>query len=312
MELAVVEPTPIAPGRAVAVYLARLAEGSRITILRCLNTLADLAGAPDAFECPWHQLRYEHTQALRTALAERFSTSTANKHLAALRGILRESWKLGLMDQDACARACDLEQVKGFRLPAGRHIDAGEIRALFTSCRDDAQDPESRCYAGGRRDAAMLSLLYGGGVRRAELVAFDVSNYSEGTLTIRAGKGNKDRQVYATNGGRKAIEDWLEVRGSEPGALLCPVNRGGNVQLRRMSTQAVQKALSRRCEKAEVDVATPHDFRRSHISDLLDAGADISTVARLAGHSQVTTTASYDRRDERTKQKAAELLHVPY
>src|SRR5690242_18846783 len=86
--------------RPAAVYLARLAPGSRRTMHGALATIADLLtdSAADLFTLPWHALRYQHTQAVRSLLAERYAPATANKHLAALRGVLKESWRLGQME----------------------------------------------------------------------------------------------------------------------------------------------------------------------------------------------------------------------
>jgi site-specific recombinase XerD len=79
-----------------------------------------------------------------------------------------------------------------------------------------------------------------------------------------------------------------------------------------MTNQAIYNLLAKRAELAGVKEFSPHDMRRTFVSDLLDAGADITTVAKMAGHSSVTTTARYDRRGEQAKQKAAGLLHIAY
>ena len=104
----------------------------------------------------------------------------------------------------------------------------------------------------------------------------------------------------------------MAVRGREPGPLFCRISKGGNIAVCGMTPGAVLLILRKRATQAGVADFSPHDVRRSFISELLDAGADIATVQQLAGHSNVQTTARYDRRGEVGKRKAAELLHVPF
>ena len=105
---------------------------------------------------------------------------------------------------------------------------------------------------------------------------------------------------------------WLALRGDSPGPLLCPVSRTGKVELRRVTAQALMTALLRRAGEAGVGHFSPHDLRRSYVSGLLRAGADLSTVQKLAGHASVSTTTRYDRRGDDDKARAAALLAVPY
>jgi integrase/recombinase XerD len=103
-----------------------------------------------------------------------------------------------------------------------------------------------------------------------------------------------------------------ESLGTDPGPLLLPVNKGGRLQLRRLTPQAVLAACRKRATQADLEHFSPHDLRRTFISDLLAAGADLSATQQLAGHASVTTTTRYDRRGERSKQAAAARLRVPY
>jgi integrase/recombinase XerD len=66
------------------------------------------------------------------------------------------------------------------------------------------------------------------------------------------------------------------------------------------------------CRKAGIQPLAPHDLRRTWTSDLLDAGVDLATVQKTAGHASVSTTGRYDRRDHAVQLKAAGQLQVPY
>jgi integrase len=227
--------------------------------------------------------------------------------LAALRGVLREAWRLGQMTAEDYQRAVDLESVRGSSVQRGRALSRGELKALVDHCRAD-QGPT------GSRDAALLAVLYGAGARRAEAVALEFSDFDmkTGELTIQRGKGGKGRLAYATNGGMDALKAWIAVRGTDPGPLFYRGRKGGQLVHARMTPQAVLDIVRRRADGAGVKRFSPHDLRRTFICELLDAGADLSTTRSLAGHSNVQTTARYDRRDERSKRKAAEMLYFPY
>ena len=290
------------------VYLAALAPSGRRAVEGRLKLIAGLLGHENFAALPWHLLRYQHVAAIRAKLLELGQApATVNLSLSALRGVAKAAFNLELMTAEEYQRLRNVPTVKGERLPAGRHVGSGELVALLEVCARD-EGPA------GVRDAAIIGLMYAaGGMRRSEIVGLDREDYEResGELKVR-GKGSKERLVYVDNGARDALEDWLEVRGEEPGPLLVPINKGGALQWRRMTDQAVYGILRKRAGQAVVEQVSPHDLRRSFVSDLLDAGADISTVAKLAGHANVQTTARYDRRGEEAKRKAAALLHVPY
>jgi integrase len=131
-----------------------------------------------------------------------------------------------------------------------------------------------------------------------------------------AEKGNKERAVYVTNGALDALREWIRTRGMEPGPLFVRLVRrpGGEhiVTTDSLSTQSIADILARRAREGGVDTLRPRDLRRTVAGELLDAGTDIATVARLIGHSSVTTTQLYDRRPEAAVAVAAGKIRFPY
>ena len=290
----------------VATYLASLTSpGSRRTMKQSLNLIAGLVsnGQCDAMTFTWHNLRYQHTAAIRSALIMRCAPNTANKHLAAMKGVLHQCRRLGLMSAQDREAAADIKPIKSQRLPKGRSLDTCEIDKLK---REIMSDPTPS----GFRDAAILAILRGG-LRRAEIVGLDLKDFdrSENSLTIRGGKGRKDRIVYVPEGAGSLIANWLGVRGETPGALLFAISKSHNIIPRRLSAQAIATIICARGKSAGLDNFSPHDFRRTFVGDLLDAGIDIVTVQSLAGHANPATTARYDRRGDKAKKKAASALN---
>ncbi len=294
-------------------YLASLAPSGRRGMTVQLRKIAGWIGEQtgrklDLLTMPWQRLRYEHLVAIRTRAVESgLAPASVNLLLAALRRVMRESFNLGLIDADTLLRAQAIKNVKGSREPAGRRVSSGELAGIL-----DCLDLERPA---GLRDAALICLAYAAGLRRSELAALELTNLDDkgNELELRLiGKGNRERLVYVNNGALEAIRDYLAVRGMEPGPLFFATRKSGElIQGHGVNAQSIYGLLSRRAQAAGVELR-PHDLRRTFVSDLLDSGVDISTVASMAGHSNVNTTARYDRRGDEAKSAAARTLHVPY
>jgi len=283
--------------------------------LRKVATILTGGRTDDPRWVDWPRLRQaEVARVQNLMLSQGAAPSSVNTIIAAVKGVLKQAWRLGDLTSDDYHRAVDLTRARGGRVDRkGRCLTSGEVAALMDACCDD--DTPS-----GLRDAAIFALAFGAGLRRAELADLQLADHvapdepaAPATLVVR-GKGNKERKVFITHGARDAVADWLELRGDLAGPLFVPINKGGALLLTgsTLSGQALAKMMAKRAAEAGVGEFSPHDCRRTYISGLLDHGVDISTAARLAGHASVETTRIYDRRGERAAIAAADTVHVPY
>ncbi|MUG92765.1 tyrosine-type recombinase/integrase [Scytonema sp. UIC 10036] len=291
-----------------AVYLNTLSPGSQETIRQSLNYVAGLLtdGKADYLTLNWAELRYKHTAAVRAALAKKYSPATTNKILSAVRRVLKEALRLDLISPVDYSKAVDLESVKVRKTLRGRALSQDEINKLMSVCFSDPTP-------GGYRDAAMVAVLRGAGLRRSEAVKLNVKDFDPetGELKILEGKGRVDRVVYLPETAIAIVQQWLDIRGTSPGALLCKISKSGRVIREKLTPQAIAFLLKRRGNEAGLEPFSAHDLRRTFVSDLLDSGADIVTVQQLAGHSSITQTSRYDRRGDEKKRKAVQSLHIP-
>lgn len=184
---------------------------------------------------------------------------------------------------------------RGMRAPRGDRplpepVPRAELDALFALAEEEARANT----AAGTRSLALLELLYGSGLRLAEVHGMNLEDldYVGERVKVR-GKGKKERIVPLTGAAVRALRRY-EPRRVEAGA---PPDRGAvfvNQSGKRVSRRTIQRAVSRLLDRAgERGGMGPHALRHSFATHLLDAGADLIAVKELLGHASLSTTRIY-------------------
>nr|WP_315465595.1 tyrosine recombinase XerC [uncultured Rhodoferax sp.] len=177
------------------------------------------------------------------------------------------------------------------------------------------------------RDAAIVELLYGSGLRVGELVGLDVvaGKDAKGWIDMQAaeahvlGKGSKRRSVPVGATALTALQRWLDLRGPSGTATAAPVNAAGADAASalftgrngtRLTAQSVWQRLKRRSQLAGLNVPVhPHMLRHSFASHVLQSSGDLRGVQELLGHANITTTQVYTRLDFQHLAKAYDAAH---
>jgi integrase/recombinase XerD len=231
------------------------------------------------------------------AIRPRLSASSRRRRAAALRGFYRFAFGEGLIAVDVAAHL-DLPR-ETRRLP--ETLTASEIERLLEA----AGEPESEDGAEapdplGIRDRALMELLYAAGLRVSEALRLDAEDLSlDGSFVRVIGKGDRERLVpvgeIALAWLRRYWDDvrpaWLAVATGEPA-------RGGPVFLtprgRRLARQQAWTIVKGAAQAAGLgDRVSPHTFRHSFATHLLEGGADLRVVQELLGHATISTTQLY-------------------
>jgi integrase/recombinase XerC len=217
----------------------------------------------------------------------RYSKATIARTAASLRSYFQWCAKRGLIESDPSTRLSAPSPES--RLP--RVLGHTELDQLLEPHSGGASGPPGPLAAIDRRDDAVLELLYGSGLRVAELCSLGAGDVDFGRRVVTVtGKGSKQRQVLIHARCAQAVRAWLAgprtalMNDESPGEALF-FNRRGN----RLGPRDVRRLLDRRSP-----VPThPHALRHSFATHLLDGGADLRVVQELLGHASLQTTQVY-------------------
>lgn len=216
----------------------------------------------------------------RIYLKESYKTSTIARKMTSIKGFLDYIDSLGILQETIAFKDHIIREKK---LPIV--LTEAEITALI-------QCIPTNKYS-GKRDAAILELMYATGIRVSELVDLTQEQYYEDEMFIRViGKGNKERLIPFGNYAKNAVNEYLQER-----KLKNKVNNSFlflSNQNKKISRQSIWKMIKKYAKMAGINQEiTPHTIRHTFATHLLNNGVDLRVIQELLGHSDISTTQIY-------------------
>ena len=225
--------------------------------------------------------------------------ATQARRAAALRAFFRFAVAERLVARDPCDELPSPRPRR--RLPRG--LDGQQIEALLAA--PDADAPL------GRRDRALLELLYATGARVSEVCGLRLDGVDDALAVVRCeGKRGKHRLVPLGRRARAALRDYLDhERPALAAAGRAPPLVFLSVRGRRLTRDAIFRVLRRHALAAGLPTVSPHALRHSFATHLLEGGADLRAVQELLGHADIGTTEIYTHVDKRRLRAAHAQFH---
>lgn len=223
------------------------------------------------------------------ASMDALAPSTVNVKLSAVRRLVREARRNGLISAEDAANLSDIPNVRQRGNRLGNWLTREQAKELL-------QVPD-RSTLKGKRDYAILALLVGCALRRRELATLEMSDLQEreGRWVIAdlCGKGNRIRTVAVPLWVKNAINAWLDSAELLEGKLFRSVTKGGNVARSSLSDWAVWSVVQQSAEQIGIERFGAHDLRRTCAKLCRKSGGDLEQIKFLLGHSSIQTTEPY-------------------
>ncbi|MBX7134013.1 MAG: tyrosine-type recombinase/integrase [Fimbriimonadaceae bacterium] len=229
-------------------------------------------------------------QAWRAELErQELAPSSINVHLAALRKLAGEAADNGLLAPEVAAGIAKVRGARREGVRAGNWLSQDQAQQLLL-----LPDPKT---LKGKRDQALLALLLGCGLRRAELAALRVEDVQQRdgrwVIVDLEGKGKRVRSVPMPNWAKAAIDRWTAAAGIAAGNLMRPVSKADKLAAgETMTAQSVFEIVERYSNRLGVRVA-PHDLRRTFAKLAHRGHAPLEQIQLSLGHASVQTTERY-------------------